>query len=229
MKNLSLSTLQTLAAAFAAAFIALPSFGQEKAESPVSAVTAPVSAPAAGAPSAADMQKMMAQMMELAKTNENHKLLASLDGNWDYTTKMWMDPNAKPQESKGTAVRKSILDGRYVAMDVTGKMQMPGPDGKTMDMTFKGHSMEGYDNVKKKFIGAWMDNMGTGIVMSEGDYDAATKTFTYTGEMEMMPGMKQKFREVLKLTDKSHMSFEWYEDRGGKEVKTMEINYTRKK
>ena len=175
------------------------------------------------------MQKMMAQMMELAKTNENHKLLASLDGNWDYTTKMWMDPNAKPQESKGTAVRKSILDGRYVAMDVTGKMQMPGPDGKTMDMTFKGHSMEGYDNVKKKFIGAWMDNMGTGIVMSEGDYDAATKTFTYTGEMEMMPGMKQKFREVLKLTDKSHMSFEWYEDRGGKEVKTMEINYTRKK
>jgi hypothetical protein len=25
------------------------------------------------------------------------------------------------------------------------------------------------------------------------------------------------------------MSFEWYEDRGGKEAKTMEISYTRKK
>jgi len=66
-------------------------------------------------------------------------------------------------------------------------------------------------------------------MMSEGDYDPATKTFTYTGEIEVMPGMKQKIREVVKLTDKDHMDFEWYEDRGGKEMKTMEINYTKKK
>ncbi len=228
MKPNPASFFHTLLIALAAALAGAPSFAQDKA-SPVTAVTSPVGAPTAGASSAADMQKMMAQMMEFGKTNENHKLLASLDGNWDYTTKWWMDPNAKPQESKGTAVRKSILDGRYVTMDVTGKMQMPGPDGKPKDMTFKGHSMEAYDNVKKKFIGTWMDNMGTGIVMSEGDYDVATKTFTYTGEMEIMPGMKQKFREVLKLTGKNYMIFEWYEDRDGKEAKTMEINYTRKK
>jgi hypothetical protein len=41
--------------------------------------------------------------------------------------------------------------------------------------------------------------------------------------------MKQKIREVVKLTDKDHMQLEWYEDRGGKEAKTMEIDYTRKK
>ncbi len=74
-----------------------------------------------------------------------------------------------------------------------------------------------------------MDNMGTGIMMAEGDYDPATKTFTYTGEVEAIPGMKQKIREVVKLTDKDHMNFEWYEDRGGKEAKTLEINYTKKK
>jgi len=38
-------------------------------------------------------------------------------------------------------------------MDVTGKMQMPGPDGKMKDMTFKGMGIEDYDNVKKKFVG----------------------------------------------------------------------------
>ena len=96
-------------------------------------------------------------------------------------------------------------------------------------MTFKGQGTEGYDNVKKKFVGTWIDSMGTGIMMSEGDYDPATKTFTYTGEIEVMPGMKQKIREVVKITDQDHMDFEWYEDRGGKEVKTMEINYTKKK
>jgi hypothetical protein len=122
-----------------------------------------------------------------------------------------------------------MMDGRYSVMDVTGKMQMPGPDGKKKEMTFKGMAIDAYDNVKKKFVSSWIDNMGTGIMMSEGDYDPATKTFTYNAEGEFIPGMKQKIREVIKIVDKDHHTFEWYEDRGGKEAKTMEIHYTRKK
>ena len=193
--------------------------------------TANTSTSVVAQPSAEDMQKMMAQMMELSKLNENHKLLASLDGTWNCNVKMWMDGDTskKPDVSKSTAVRKSIMDGRYVVMDVIGKMDMPGPDGKKKEVTFKGQGTEGYDNVKKKFVGTWMDNMGTGIMMSEGDYDPGTKTFTYTSEYEATPGMKQKIREVLKMTDKDHHVFEWYEERGGQEAKTMEISYTRKK
>jgi hypothetical protein len=234
-----MKTLPTLfAILFAGALLTISSFAQQPATSPGTAslpsdspkVATTQSAAPAGQPSAADMQKMMQQMTELAKTNENHKMLADLNGNWTYTVKMWMgDPNAKPQESKGTAVRKSTMDGRYCVMDVTGKMQMPGPDGKPKEMTFKGMGVEGYDNVKKKFVGSWIDNMGTGIMMSEGTYDPATKALTYTGEEEMVPGMKQKVREVVKLVDKDHMALEWYEDHGGQEAKTMEINYTRKK
>jgi hypothetical protein len=114
-------------------------------------------------------------------------------------------------------------------MDVSGKMQMPGEDGKMKDIQFKGMAVEGYDNVKKKFIGSWIDNMGTGIELSEGTYDPATKTFTYTSEMEPMPGMKTQVREVLKVVDNNHMLLEWYENHGGQERKTMEIAYTRKK
>ena len=44
-----------------------------------------------------------------------------------------------------------------------------------------------------------------------------------------MPGMKTKTRELMKLTDKDHYTIEFYEDRGGTEVKTMEITSTRKK
>jgi len=172
----------------------------------------------------------MKQMMELSKLNENHKLLSSLDGTWSYTVKMWMngDENSKPEVSKGTAVRKSIMGGRYVMMDVTGKMEMPGPDGKTKSMEFKGHALEGYDNVRKKFVSTWVDNMGTGIMTSEGTYDEASKTITYTGEYEPVPGMKQQAREVVKLNDKNHMTLEWFEKRGSQEVKTMQIDYTRK-
>jgi hypothetical protein len=225
----SLFVTSVLVTAFAGSAFAQTEKKEESKPEP--AAVAPASAavaPAASAPSEAEMMK---QMMELSKMNENHKLLSSLDGNWTYTIKMWMnpDPNAKPQESKGTATRKSVMGGRYVMMDVSGKFQMPGEDGKMKEVQFKGMGLEGYDNVKKKFVGSWIDNMGTGIMFSEGDYDAATKTFTYTSEMEPMPGMKSQVREVLKMTDTNHMMLEWYENQGGQEKKTMEIAYTRKK
>jgi hypothetical protein len=220
----------SLVAGFMAALIAAPSFAQETATSPAASsavATSPVAAPS-GQPNEAEMMK---QMMELSKLNENHKILSSLDGNWTYKIKFWMnpDPNAKPQESTGTATRKSIMGGRYVAMDVAGKMQMPGEGGKMKEMMFKGMGIEGYDNVKKKFVASWVDNMGTGIEFSEGTYDPATKSFTYTSEVEAVPGMKTQVREVIKLADKDHMSLEWYENQGGQEKKTMEINYTRSK
>ena len=222
-----MKTFMPLLTILFAILIVLPSFAQSPAESPAVA-TSPASA--LGAPTGQpNPQEMMKQMMELSKLNENHKMLADMDGNWNYTIKFWMnpDPNAKPQESKGTAVRKSVMGGRYFVMDVSGKMQMPGEDGKMKDVQFKGMGLEGYDNVKQKFVASWIDNMGTGIQFSEGTYDPATKTLTYTGVIEMMPGMRTPVREVLKVTDKDHMMLEWYETRGGQEKKTMEINYTR--
>ena len=143
--------------------------------------------------------------------------------------KQMMEPGKEPTVSKGSVTYKSIMNGRYFVGDHTGSMKMPGADGKMKDFTFKGMSVDGYDNVKQKFTSSWMDNMGTGIMTMEGTYDPGTKTFTYTGEMEMAPGMKIPVRSVVKITDKNHHTFEWYENRGGQDMKTLEINYTRKK
>ena len=227
-QDLAMKIFSSLITILFATVLATPSFAQSPATSP-----ATVSAPSAAQPVTAtgqpNPQEMMKQMIEMSKLNENHKLLSSLDGSWNYSIKMWMnpDPNAKPQESKGTATRKTVMGGRYAMMDVTGKMQMPGEDGKMKDVQFKGMGLEGYDNVKKKFVASWIDNMGTGIEFSEGTYDPATKTFTYNLEMEPMPGMKSQVREVIKIADNNHMTLEWYENQGGGEKKTMEINYTR--
>jgi len=194
---------------------------------PSTAATAPVASPATTAASP-DPAEMMKQMMEMAKLNENHKLLADLAGTWSYTVKM-MAPGETPSTSTGTLTRKPVMNGRFFVGEYSGTMKMPGADGKMKDFTFKGMSLEGYDNVKQKFVSSWVDNMGTGIMDSEGSYDPATKTFTYNGEVEPVPGMKMPVREVIKVTDKNHHTFEWYENRGGQDVKTLEINYTRKK
>ena len=245
-KRITRTATQSLILLFAGATV---TFGEEKS-SPAGAVSLSGAQPtgehqlstaqdtnlkasAAAQPSAEDMKKMMEQMMELGKPGENHKLLASMAGNWNYTVKMWMDPSGNPsdkaQESKGTATRKAMMDGRFFVVDHSGKFQMPGPDGKMKDMNFRGMGIEGYDNVKKKFVVSWIDNMGTMILNSEGTYDEGSKTFTYTAQCEMMPGMPVRIREVIKMVDNDHHNFEWFEDRGTGENKTMEIAYTRKK
>ena len=191
--------------------------------------TDPKKAPAASSdqkqPNPADM---MALMMEMAKPGEPHKHMQHLVGTWSYQVKWWMSPESSPSESSGTTVTRSVMDGRYLVSDHTGKMQMAGPDGKMADMEFKGMAVEGYDNAKKKYVASWIDNMGTGIMNLEGNYDPSTKTLTYFAEYEPMPGVKMKIREVLIHKDNDHHTMEFFEDRGGKEVRTMQIDYTRK-
>jgi flagellar basal body rod protein FlgC len=223
--NIHKTVFQTLAALFAAALITSPSLAQL---SPTPSTANPAAA-AAGQPNAAEMQKMMEQMAELGKPGENHKLLEDMAGNWTYKLKMWMDPAGEPQESKGTATRKAVMGGRYFIAEHTGKFQMPGKDGKMETMNFKGMAIEGYDNAKKKFVSSWIDNMSTMIMNSEGTYDPTSQTFTYNAECQMMPGKMTKIREVVKVVDKDHHTFEWYDDSHGAEAKTMEISYTRKK
>jgi len=81
MKTLTLG-VGTIAAALSAAFFVAPLCAEEPKPNDASA------SPAAAKPNDAEMMK---QMMELAKLNDNHKLLASLDGIWTYTVKMWMN------------------------------------------------------------------------------------------------------------------------------------------
>lgn len=211
------TAVASLAAALVAASLIVPLYAQ-------SSPTETTASPAAGQPTEAEMK----QMMELGKPGENHKALAQLAGTWSYDVQMWMAPGAPPMKSHGTGVRKSIMGGRFFVANFTSMMKMPGANGKMQEMEFKGMSVEGYDNVKQKFVATWCDNMGTSITLMEGSYDPASKTFTYNSEMEMMPGMKTKVREVVKIVDANHHRLEWYEDRGGQETKTMEIDYTRK-
>jgi len=147
-------------------------------------------------------------------------MLATRVGTSKAEVKMWMDPSQPPSTSEATTVTEAMLGGRYFKSTHTGTM---------MDMPFEGYEISGYDNVKKEFFNVWMDNMGTGIMVSTGTYDEATQTLTFTGQMTEPMGTEMSVREVVKATDNDHSTFEMYVDMGGKEMKNMEINYTRVK
>jgi len=167
-----------------------------------------------------DPQAMREFYAKLATPGEPHKQLASLAGSWITKTKEWTEPNKPPTESTGSAELKMLLDGRYLQQDLTGQM---------MGQPFSAIEITGYDNLLKRYVTAWMSTMGTGIFMMEGTGSADGKTITLKGKHAEPGGGYMTHRAVWKIVDNNTQTFDMYgTHHGGKEMKMMEITYTRK-
>ncbi len=166
-------------------------------------------------------EEMMKAWTEYMTPGPMHELLSKGAGEWTGDIKMWMDPEQPPTESIGTSVIKPILGGRYFEGRHTGTF-----NGMDMD----GREISGYDNAKKKFFSTWIDNFGTGVMYLEGTYDEGSQTFTYTGtSVDPMTGQDVAVKETIKRIDDDHHHMEMFMTDNGKEFKTMEIDFTRKK
>ena len=167
-----------------------------------------------------DPQAMMEMYKKLAAPGEPHKLFASLAGSWTTKTKEWMEPGKPPTESTGSAEMKMLLDGRFLQQEYTGKM---------MGQPFSGIAIDAYDNIRKRYVTAWIDTMGTGIFMMEGTASADGKTITLKGQHDEPGGGHMTHRAVWKILDSNTQTFDMYGNHhGGKEMKMMEITYIRK-
>lgn len=169
----------------------------------------------------AEQKAAMEAWQKAATPGEQHRQLVSqFEGTWDTKMTMWMDPSAPPSVETGKSVNTAVLGGRQVRMDYTGQF---------MGQPFEGVGYSGYDNVTGKYFSTWTDNMSTGLFVSEGEYDPATKTYTYRAEMPdpVQGGAKVPIREVVRVVDADHHVFEMYETREGKERKSMQIEYAR--
>ncbi len=182
----------------------------------------PAEAQEAQEPQMSEQDKaMMDAMMKAGTPGKQHEWLAKKAGSWTFTGKFWMNPAAPPMESSGTVERAMILDGRVLAETVKTTM---------MGAPFEGHGMTGYDNVKQQFWGTWNDNMSTTVMLSWGTCDDAGKcAFTTTATDPMSGETRQTRMESWdESADKEHFAA-YDKSPDGKEFKTMELTYTRKK
>ena len=161
--------------------------------------------------------------MDYATPGDMHQMLAKSDGTWIGETTMWMENGGQPMTSKSEAINKMMFDGRY---------QISNHKGNFMGMPFEGMSITAYDNAKKKFVSTWIDNMGTGIMQTEGVWNPSKKAIEFNGKMTdpTRPGKDCDVREVYTFTDDTHQTMEMYgpDSKTGKEFKTMEIKFTKK-
>lgn len=162
----------------------------------------------------------MEAYMKAGTPGEPHKMLAATAGTYALQVKSWHEPGGPPMEETGTATRTMALDGRVLVEDMKGTM---------MGMPFTGHGMTGYDNVTGKYWNTWMDSMSTGLMVSEGTCDAQ-KACTFTGSWnDPIKKAPVTARVTTRWTTPTTEILEMYgPDKSGKEMKMMEITYTRK-
>jgi hypothetical protein len=162
----------------------------------------------------------MKKWMDYMTPGKEHSDLAKMNGDWSFVNKFWMDPSAPPQTTEGTAFCEMLLGGRYQQMKVMGKM---------MGMDYNGIGVTGFDNAKKVWVSSWIDNFGTGLMYMEGTYDDASKSIVFRGKMvDPISGKDTEEKQTIKILDDKTCVMEMFNVVDGKDIKNMEITYTKK-
>jgi hypothetical protein len=165
-------------------------------------------------------EQMQSNLKAAGELRPEHAVFKTLAGKWRTETKIWMDPSAAPEVSKGTATSELLYGGRYLAMDYKGTF---------MGQPFQGQGNMGFDNVSGKYFSTWIDSVSTMLMHSEGKASpdgriVLASAITCPVTRESMNG-----EEVLTIVDKNKYLFEAFQIRGNERVKAMEITYSRAK
>lgn len=169
-----------------------------------------------------DSAAMAKGWMDFATPGAMHQWMAGHAGTWEGEVSQWMDPAAPPVKSMASSEIKSIMNGLYLTDQFSGNM---------MGQPFSGQAVMGYDNVKKKFVSTWIDNMGSGIIYMEGTYDEASKTLHLAGKQsDPSTGGQTDIRQEQKWLDQDTYVLSMFgTGHDGKEAKFMEGTFKRKK
>jgi hypothetical protein len=156
------------------------------------------------------------------KPGQEHERLRHFEGDWDVTTKFTMAPGQEPVVSKGKETNRLIAGGLFLVSDVEAEM---------MGSKFVGHGTLGYDTLKKKYTGSWIDSMATGVYLVEGSFDEKGKVLTEWMEgADPATGKPLKMKMVHEIKDKDLRVLSFFmPGPDGKEFQTGTIEYRRKK
>jgi hypothetical protein len=167
-----------------------------------------------------EQMKEMEAWQNYAKPGLPHMQLHKFAGSWNIVAREFDGENVV-RESKGTSEFKMTMGGRFLVETVEAE----GFAGQT----FQGRGTMAYDNIKKKYVSTWYDNMGTGIAYAEGTADEQGTVFTM--DVDMPDPVNQRYkntREVFRMTGADSIIAEHFDTRNGKSVKVFEVSYSRK-
>lgn len=170
-------------------------------------------------PTAMSEEAMMAQWHAAMTPAANHARLTPMVGTWRATTTFTMAPGAPPQVHEGASVNRFVLGGRYLEQTYKGTSQ---------GMPFEGIGYTGYDNVQQRYVGMWMDTLGTGLMSSVGVGRPTDERIDSVAEAIEPSGNKKVFETIVRIKNHGHHSYEmWTKDPNGKNYRVMLVEYER--
>ena len=195
-----------------------------KVQAKAKAKPAPKARPALkakAAPKAKAMSEaeMMAQWQAAMTPSAGHARFMPMVGTWRAKTTFTMAPGGPEEVSGGTSIHRMVLGGRYLEQIYKGTaMQMP----------FEGIGYTGYDNVQKRYVGTWMDTMGTGLMNSVSVGNPTDERIDFVAEAIEPSGAKRSFETIVRVQNHGRHSYEmWTTGPNGKKFRTMIVEYER--
>ncbi|MFV0444739.1 MAG: DUF1579 domain-containing protein [Planctomycetaceae bacterium] len=169
-----------------------------------------------------DLSSAAAQemFMKLAQPGPQHEQMKSLVGRWACHCRNFEGTAGEPQAWSAESEFKLILGGRYLQQTLDG--EMPG------GIPYAGQGLSGFDNSQQKYVGTWVDSMGTGILQMQGEFDEATNTMTETA-VSQTPAGEMQFKMVTRYISQDEFRFVLSLSTPMGDQKMMEIDYRRKK
>lgn len=156
---------------------------------------------------------------QMPQPTAEHQKLTEFAGVWDVTIAFTGEDN-KPVKSKGTCVRKQPMGGFWLVDKFQAQM---------MGQSFSGLGTTGYDPVKKKYVGTWIDSMTPSIMVTEGGFDKTGKILTMSGMAPGFDGKPVMNRTVTTIKDRNTHLFQMFAPGpDGKELTMLTITYNRR-
>ncbi len=169
-------------------------------------------------PASAGTADKSKQMPKPITPGPEHAFIKGGAGTWTVVTKHWQAPGAEPMKASGKMVAHAVLDGMGLHYEFTGDEQH--------GMRFRGFGFTTWIPAKKHYESYWFDVFShAGMTRSTGTWDEKTKTLN--AKNVGPDGLE--FRVATVYPDDDHHTTTLFIKMGDKEMKIMELVYTRSK
>jgi len=160
------------------------------------------------------LSKLNAQM-EPMKPTEHHQVLKRDVGTWHAKVKMFNPVTGEAEENEATEVNQLVCNGLWLSSRFKGEV---------MGTELTGHAMLGYDTIKQKYVGTWVDNFSSSMMTMEGEFDPEKEQFVFIVKGTEPDGTPMEQVHTVKYNEDGTRTFVM-ESQG---TKILEVHYTRR-
>lgn len=144
--------------------------------------------------------------------------LHSLVGTWQVKAELRFAPAAKPVTIDAVAENR-LIGGRWLISELKGRDSMG---------MFHGVGVNGFDPVKGKYEGYWIDNTRSLLIPVEGEYDAKASVFrTVSLERDSKGHMNKVLSKTRIISPDKEVTTFTAEDAKGRRFTRMVLSYDR--